>query len=497
MIPHSILSALEMFYRQPQTRAWKHTRPAQRIYMGLSLCILLAVLAGCASSGTTSTSHPLDTSPKALPTNVAGSATVPTVKSTDWITYHRDNTRTGYVANTPNPQQLARAWDAQLDASVYGEPLVVNGNVIVATEADSLYSLSASTGKVLWHTQVGNPQDQTKLPCGDINPLGITSTPAYDSKTGLIFTVAEIAGPAHLLIGLDAQTGQVKVRRSADPNGIDPTPYQQRSALLVANGYVYWALGGLAGDCGNYKGTVIASRTNGQGPLLSYTVPTQREAGIWSTPGPVADAQGKIFVSVGNGAATQGTWDKSDSILRLSPTLQLEDSFAPAQWQTDNSRDFDLGSLGPVQLSNGIIFAAGKSSQGYTMHANALGGIGGQLHKAAVCQGLAMGGAATMATTVIVPCTGGLQQIQVGNDGSMKLGWHAQQAVHMSPIIGGQTVYSLDDQGTLYALDLATGKVRTQLALNITAIPHFETPTLSGNHIFVGTDTGIIAVKLS
>src|SRR2546421_6404792 len=49
-----------------------------------------------------------------------------------------------------------------------------------------------------------------------------------------------------------------------------------------------------------------------------------RAWGAWAPPGPVVDSEGRLYVAVGNGAATSGDWDRSDSVLRLSPTLQLE-----------------------------------------------------------------------------------------------------------------------------------------------------------------------------
>src|SRR6185369_7951361 len=102
---------------------------------------------------------------------------------------------------------------------------------------------------------------------------GITGTPVYDSTSGLVFAVAEVSGPAHLLIGVEVRTGEIKVRRSADVEGMEPAPHQQRAALTLSEGMVYIAYGGLFGDCGNYQGTVIASRTDGSGDLLSYRVP--------------------------------------------------------------------------------------------------------------------------------------------------------------------------------------------------------------------------------
>jgi outer membrane protein assembly factor BamB len=408
--------------------------------------------------------------------------------------YHRDLARTGYVADAHDPRQLIQAWNASLDGGVYAEPLVVNGHVIVATEVDTLYSLDAHTGNVQWRTNVGSPIPLSQLPCGNIDPLGITGTPVYDPASGLVFAVAEVTGPAHLLVGIDAATGQVRVRRSADPAGLSPVKvHQQRAALALSQGMVYIAYGGLAGDCGFYNGWVVASRTDGQGPLLSYELPTLR-GGIWAPSGPAVDGTGRVYISVGNGQSTRGEWDHSDSVLRLSPALQLEDGFAPDQWAADNANDADLGSMGPVLLPGGLVYADGKSGIGYLLHADALGGIGGQALKSTVfCH--AYGGAATVGSTIFLPCTEGLQQLIVGPGIRLTTGWHAPVNVAGSPIVGGHTVYSLSmDEGVLYALNSETGTVRARVSVG--GVTRFATPTLSQGVVYVGTVDGVVAVKI-
>ena len=405
--------------------------------------------------------------------------------------FHHDLTRTGYDPNTPDPQQLTSAWKKSLDGAVYAEPLVVGGHVIVATENDTIYSLDAATGKVQWQQNVGTPVSQKDLPCGDIFPLGITGTPVYDPVTKLVFAVAEVTGPKHILVGLDVQTGAIKLQHSADSPDMDPKAHQQRAALALSNNMVYIAYGGLSGDCSDYIGTVVGLQTNGQGPLLSYRVPTKREAGIWGTSGPSIDANGNLYVAVGNGDATNGAWDHSDSVLRLSPTLQLEDGFAPTDWGKQNAGDQDLGSMGPVLLPNNQIFIDGKAGKGYLLDGNKLGGVGGQLQEQDLCD--AFGGAATMGEVIFVPCTNGVLQVTITGS-TMKRGWQADGKIHGSPIIGGHTVYSLSGP-TLYALNSQTGKVQAQVDVGGTS--RFATPTLSGSFIFVGTMSGISAVTLS
>jgi outer membrane protein assembly factor BamB len=455
-----------------------------------------------AAPSTLAAPTPLTTTAPALPATLVSAAptarAVPTTPAValaagDWPTYHRDATRAGVVAGALNPQRLTEAWRQSLDGAVYAEPLVVNGRVVVATEANSLYALDARTGQIQWRTNIGEPVRAGDLPCGNIDPLGITGTPVYDPRTKLIFAVAEVSGPAHVLVGVDLQTGAVKVRRSADPPGAEPVAHQQRAALALAASLVYIAYGGLYGDCGNYHGWIVAAPTEGGGSLRAFQVPTTREGGIWAPSGPAIDVAGKLYVSVGNGEATSGSWDQSDSVLRLSPTLQLEDSFAPATWPRDNAADADLGSLGPVLAPGGWVFAAGKSGQGYLLHADALGGVGGQVWEGRVCR--AFGGAAVSGTSVFVPCTDGLRQVQIDPSGQLTLGWQAPPQVSGSPIVGGQTVYSLDLQGTLYALDSGSGAVRVSIPVGATS--RFATPTLVGDQLFVGTLTGIVAVTIA
>jgi hypothetical protein len=198
-----------------------------------------------------------------------------------------------------------------------------------------------------------------------------------------------------------------------DIAGMDPTVHQQRGALALANGRVYVPFGGLAGDCGAYKGRVIGYRADGKGKPLAYTVPTAREAGIWTPPGPTTDGHGHLFVSVGNGASGAGDqYDHSDSVLELSGKAKLIDSFSPSSWATDNDNDLDLGSQGPALVGRNWVFAAGKSGTAYVLRQGHLGGIGGQVSSAKVCT--SFGGTAVVKAVVYVPCSDGVRAVVIG-----------------------------------------------------------------------------------
>jgi outer membrane protein assembly factor BamB len=65
--------------------------------------------------------------------------------------------------------------------------------ILVATETSRVHALNASTGNVIWQRYVGAPVT-SGLPCGNINPLGITGTPVVDLTSCSVFFDAMVAG---------------------------------------------------------------------------------------------------------------------------------------------------------------------------------------------------------------------------------------------------------------------------------------------------------------
>src|SRR2546430_8974007 len=349
------------------------------------LLVTGCLVTGCDPARPTPAPAPSARSLSASPSAGTGSP----VGDGDWPTYHRDNARTGLAPDFPALGTLRRAWTAALDGAVYGQPLLVGDTVSAATEHDSVYGLAADTGQVRGSVHLGEPMPGRQLPCGNIDPLGITGTMVYDPVTGLVFALAETVGAHHTLFGIDARTGAVKVSRAAEPPRGDPVAHQQRSALTLLGDRVYIAYGGLAGDCANYVGSVVAIPTSGSGPGLAYAVPTSREGGIW-TPGGGTVHNGRLLYAGGNGEATPGTYDGRDSVIPPGPDLKLLDRFAPNTWADDNDRDLDLGSMTAVVV-NGYVVIAGKRGIGFTVQADHFGGIGGPVGPGPGCP--AFGGA--------------------------------------------------------------------------------------------------------
>src|SRR5439155_21142308 len=160
-----------------------------------------------------------------------------------------------------------------VDGDVYAQPLVIGAQVIVATQSDSVYAFAAATGAQRWQQNLGSPLSGRSLPCGNVDPVGITSTPVADPTTNRLYVVGMMQPTHHELFALALDTGAVLFHRPIDASGADPKVHNQRGALALANGKVYIPFGGRFGDCGNYRGRVGAVAADGSGDPMEDTVP--------------------------------------------------------------------------------------------------------------------------------------------------------------------------------------------------------------------------------
>ena len=198
-----------------------------------------------------------------------------------------------------------------------------------------------------------------------------------------------------------------------------------------------------------------------------------------------------LLVAVGNGESVGGTYDYSDSVLRITGNT-LVDSFSPTTWASDNAADLDLGSQGPALVGGSWVFIAGKSGTAYVLDATKLGGIGGQVSQATICR--SFGGTAVVANTVYVPCTDGVRAVRISDAGRAMVAWRAADSIAGSPVVGGGRVYALDQSaGVLNALDQSSGKVRERVSVG--EVSRFATPAISGSTLYVPTLAGLSIVR--
>ena len=454
----------------------------------------LMAVAACTSSGTAGGHAPVTAPAPASPATSSAAAPSATATSSasaaqdaDWPTYGRTAGRSGVSISSPAPGQVRRSWTAAVDGAVYAQPLIVGSAVIVATENDTVYALDESTGAVRWSRHLASPVP-AGLPCGNVAPSGITGTPVADVTTGRLWVVTLTGQPAyrHTLWELDVATGRTVAQRPIDVSGSDPRAQQERGALVLLGSRIYVPFGGLYGDCSDYKGRVVGAPVSGSGPLVSFTTPNERQAGIWAPAGESV-ANGSLYVATGNGTPYDQA-DDSDSVLRLSPGLQAEDRFTPANFEALSADDQDLGSTEPAQLPGGLIFQVGKEGVGYVLDGTRLAGTGGELTSSEVCEG-GFGGDAVDGDTVVFSCYGSLRAVQItpGQNGAaprLHVRWSVTGLSPGPPIIAGGVVWDVGRKGTLSGYRLSDGKPMFSTS---TAPVDTDFPSLSasGSRIFV------------
>jgi outer membrane protein assembly factor BamB len=345
----------------------------------------------------------------------------------------------------------------------------------------------------VWRAQLGTPVDGGSLPCGDINPSGITGTPVADASSNTLYVVAFLgAGTHHELFALDLANGATRWHRSIDPPGLAGRVEQERGAATITNGRVYVPYGGLFGDCGPYKGAVVSVALDGQGDLTSYIVPTTREAGIWHPGGPAVDGAGDLFVSTGN-SDSSGNFDYGNAAVRLSPQLKALDYFAPTNWLRLNRGDVDLGSIGPALVGTNRVVAGGKQGIAYLLDRAHLGNIGGSIAQTQACNDGAFGTVAVQRATVFMPCTDALVALATDGD-KLSQRWRRQGRAG-PPIVAAGLVWDLEGDGTLVALDPASGQQRFAAQLDALA-SRFVSLSAAGGRLFVAPSNRLTAFAL-
>lgn len=387
-------------------------------------------------------------------------------------------------------------WQVPLDAPMYARPVVAGDRVIAATEGDTVYAVDPADGRILWQRSVGTPVPQSALPCGDIDPVGITGTPAVDQARGLVYVAALVQPTHHELVALDLASGEIRYRYAIDAPGSDPAAQGQRGALTVANGKVYVPFGGRYGDCGRYRGVVVAVESGDASgsSLVAYQTPAT-EAGIWAPGGASVDADGNLYVATGNGGSA--SFGYSESVIKLSPDLQVLDSFTPASWQQLDSGDTDIGSISPVVMDNGLVFQSGKNGVGYLLRQSGLGQIGGEAFSGRACDSAAFGAAAYASGTLYVPCSDRIVALQVNaQDPSFQVAWRGPaesgRPAAGSPVLAGGLVWTVDVGGrALLGLDAGSGT--TSFTARLPGAEHFTTPAIDGRRVVVPAGSSLVA----
>jgi outer membrane protein assembly factor BamB len=433
-----------------------------------------------------------------------------------WPTYHHDATRSGVDPEEGEAIEPVELWQsAALGAPIWGQPLVYEGTVYVATVGDVLYALDAETGALQWKKRLGVPVPAGELACGDIKPtVGIVGTPVIDPATRDIFAVADTWNATtheatHVLRGYTLG-GQEVLNTPVDPPGANPKSLLQRTALNLDQGSVVFGFGGNDGDCGVYNGTVVAAPEDGTAPTYWRYQPAPPSDGggaVWGTSGPAVDAGGDIYASTGNpnpGGHAE-TYDYSDSLIQLDTGLHLIGSFEPPSWLFDSNHDLDLGSAGPELLPGGLVFQAGKNGTGYLIDESGLAEAAPAVYSHAICGGHGtFGGDAFDEGVIYIPCTNGTEALAYNQAArTFTALWHGPSDAFGPPIVSTGLVWAAATGGFsgggthIYGLEPATGKTRYTLTLPAPIADHFGSPSAAGGRLFMATGSTVSAFQIA
>ena len=346
------------------------------------------------------------------------------------LTWHNDGLRTGQnpletalSLATVGSSHFGKLFSHTLDGPIEAQPLYVpsvfvNGAfhdvVYVATMNDKVYAFDANSASgvnasPLWTADVGPVAPAGNGGGGDQYNQGEVSTPVIDLATNSIYCLTkntDVNGSYNLLHALDLSTGHEKapgpVRINATINGtvggvngqviFQPLEQYQRCGLLLLNGVVYVAFGGLDGDPGPCRGWVMGYNAKTLAQTCSFnTTPDAGQGsqtafaggGIWmSGAGPATDGT-YLYVATGNGdfdANQTGGKDYGDTVIKLLPhgtALQVADYFTPFDQQSLNDQDLDLGSSNPMLLPQTgtlpLLLQLGKDGTVYILNRRNMG----------------------------------------------------------------------------------------------------------------------------
>lgn len=327
------------------------------------------------------------------------------------LRHHRDLEHSGLYVVPSLSWQAARnlrrdqGFHAEVEGSVYAQPLYWSSPndgkpmLIVVTERNLIYALDAATGAAVWRTSAGPPVPGSSLPCGNISPLGITSTPVIDERSAAVYLDAMVSAaqggpPKHMVFALSLRDGSILPGWPVDVEAVlraqgktfTARNQNQRGALAIVGDKVYIPYGGHFGDCASYHGWVVGISLYDPSQVLSWST-RARGGGIWAPGGIVSDGQA-LYVATGNTLGTRG-WGDGEAIISLGLDLSYahepREFFAPVNWSALDDSDLDLGGANPMLLSVtgakplALVLALGKDGKAYLLDRRNLGGIGGSV----------------------------------------------------------------------------------------------------------------------
>jgi hypothetical protein len=308
-----------------------------------------------------------------------------------------------------SPNNFGKLFTVHTDGEIYTQPLYVSNlaiaggthNVVfVGTTFNTVYAIDADNGTVYWTQNFGYPiiaQDvQNDWNISWYTGIGIIGTPVIDPDTNILYVVNGHQPQNgqqsfnYYLNAIDITTGspvngspKLISANYSTPDLTSPENFQaktqnQRCGLTLANGNIYMCFGSHQ-DIMPYTGWMMAYNKSTLNQVAVYAVTTiGSEGGIWMAgQAPVVDGAGNLYVSTGNGTSgttPNGLYQAGESIIKLSPTLQLLDYFTPYNAASLSAGDMDLASAGVIMVPNtNYLLGGGKQGVLYLVNTGNMG----------------------------------------------------------------------------------------------------------------------------
>jgi hypothetical protein len=441
---------------------------------------------------------------------------VPRIPSGDWSQFNYTAQRWGTgpadTGITPEDLGALRLRVVHLDGTVDSSAIelhaiVVHGRardvLIMTTTYGKTIAIDAATGAKLWEftpSDIGSYAGSSQI---------TTATPTADPDRRYVYATSP-DGYVHKLViatGQDVRSGGWPVRVTLLPTHeklASPPSIDGSSLIVVTDGYF--------GDAPPYQGHVVkVDRASGRIEAVWNSLCSNRryilhpstcggsDSAIWGRSGAVIEPDGNVLVATGNGPFN-GVTNWGDSVLELSPSLQLLHNWTPVDQQQLNTSDTDLGSTSPALLPGGLAVQGGKSGLLSLLNLNALDGTGGPAGPRTGGQLQQLGAPGPTAvfaepavwtspsgTTYVFVADGSGTGAYILGGGRLRVAWMAGTP-GTSPVIAG---------GLLYVYNLTGGGVVVRrptsarpLAILPTPSGHWNSPIVVGGRVIEPVGTG-------
>jgi hypothetical protein len=433
--------------------------------------------------------------------------------------------------------RLDPGFRAALPGAIYAQPLFVPGGggkpdlLVAASERNVVGAFDPRSGAPAWTRTLAPPAPLSSLPCGNIDPLGVTGTPVVDPATRTLYLDAMTTDDGgkthrHRLYALSLDGGAVRdgwpVDVGAAVPGFDASLQNQRGALALVGGRLYVPFGGFYGDCGDYRGWLVAVSTADPRQVSAWRTGA-RGGGSWGPSGVASDGA-RVFLATGNtfGATT---WAWGEAVVAFTAGAAVGptplDAFAPPNWKELDAGDVDIGGSGPVLVDlpgatpAALAVALGKDGKLYLLERGRLGGVGGALSVKTVSSEEIINAAAaytTAAGTYVVfrgagqGCPAGAGDLTAvrlvpGAPPTAQVAWCADAGGRGSPMVtttDGRAealvwVVGAEGDGKLRAYDGDTGAPVFTGGPVPDKVRRFQSPIPSDGRIYVAADGGVRA----